>query len=114
MVDWPLSLPVARVGTIKERRVPSYVDDKPEVGKPRRRKRYTRTLRKFSFVISIDDSEKATLNTFIDTTTDGGVEQFYWTHPTTAAVHVVRFAVIPDIDDVTIGLWDVQVALVEV
>lgn len=114
-INWLTTIPVARAGSIKEGRASAYVDDSSnEVGKSRRRKRYTRTRRTFEFALSLSAAEKALLDTFIDTTTDGGVLTFNWTHPVTATVYEVQFASLPSFDDDDTVLWQTKIMLEEV
>lgn len=113
-IDFPASLPVALVGSVKEGRVPAYVDDPSQIGAPRRRKRQTRTRKTFSFTIRLTDAQKVALDDFIDDTSDGGTIEFNWTHPITAVVYEVRFAAIPEPEDVTKGIWDAQIQIEEI
>lgn len=113
-IDWPTTLPSPLVGSIREGRIPAYVADKAQVGAPRRRKRFTRTLKTFAFKIRLTDAEAGYLRTFMDTTTDDGVEEFNWSHPVTAISYEVRFTNLPDIVDVTKGVWDADIELEEI
>lgn len=94
MTDWPLSsLPATPLdGSYSDQPLPNFVDDPAEIGAPRRRARFTRTLRRFSFRYMLSTTQKDALETFYYTTTGGGVTSFNWTHPDTATVYAVRFA----------------------
>lgn len=94
MTDWPLaSLPATPLdGSFSETPIPAYIDDPSDVGAPRRRARFTRTLRQFSFGYMLTTAQKNALEAFFYTTLDGGVSSFNWTHPDTAVVYSVRFA----------------------
>ncbi len=114
-IDWPTGLPKARVGSIKDGYTPSYVSDEAQVGAPRRRKRYTRTLKKFSFKIRMTNAEAATLRTFIETTTSGGVLEFNWTHDVTGTTYEVRFPDnLPQLTEFTKGVWDSTIEIEEI
>lgn len=113
-IDYPTSLPAPMGGTLEEGSVDPWVQDQGEVGAPRRRKRFTRTLHQFPFKLRLTDAQKAALLAFYDDTLDDGVEIFNWTHPTTAVVYEVRFSSRPRPRHFTADLWDVDVALEEV
>ena len=113
-IDWPAALPVALLGSLTEGSLPSYVSDNAETGMPRRRRRFTRTLKTFSFELILTNSQAATLRTFIDTTSAGGAAEFNWTHPVTAVVYETRFAELPRLTQQTIGAWRVGVSLEEI
>lgn len=113
-IDWPATLPYPLVGTIAESHVEAYASDAASIGAPRRRKRFTRTLNGFDFSIRMEDAEAAILRTFINTTSDGGVEEFNWTHPETSVSYEVRFKSLPQIKQVSIGIWDAQISLEEI
>lgn len=113
-IDWLTTIDPALVGTIQESRVPNYVSDAGQVGAARRRARFTRTLKTFAFTIRMTNAEKLLLDTFIDTTTSGGVAAFNWTHPVTSTVYEMRFAGLPTITHVTYGVWDAAIALEEI
>lgn len=113
-IDWPTTVPVALVGSIREPRIPAFRNDPADAGAPRRRKVFTRTLRGFAFTIRVTDTQKGYLDTFIDTTTDGGVEIFNWTHPVTSTTYEVRFMELPEPRDFTKGIWDIDITLEQV
>lgn len=113
-IDWPVSLPVAQDGSLVEGYFESFVSDQPEVGAPRRRKRFTRALRRFSFTMVLTTAQVATLRTFIDTTSDRGVLEFNWTHPITAVAYEMRFDGLPEIRHMTAGNWEVSVTMNEI
>lgn len=115
-IDWPTTLPSPLIGSLREGRIPAYVNDAAQVGAPRRRKRFTRTLKTFAFDLLLNDTTVAYLRTFIDTTTDGGVDEFNWTHPVTAVEYEVRFAGdgLPEIKERTKAIYDVTIELEEI
>jgi hypothetical protein len=114
-IDWPSSLPAGRQGSFSDGRTAAWAeDDKQEVGAARRRKRFTRTLRTFSFDLVLTDTQWATLETFVDDTTNGGVEAFNWTHPRTAVIYETRFSEVPTAKHNSGTLWTVSVSLMEI
>lgn len=113
-IDWPSSLPVALVGTLQEIVGESFVSDPAQIGAARRRKRFTRILKTFMFRLTLTNAEAAALRTFVDTTSDGGVLEFNWTHPVTAVAYEMRFASLPQVSQLTIGAWSAAVELEEI
>lgn len=113
-IDWPSDLNDANTGTLQENYAPAYVDDQAQVGASRRRKRFTRTLRTFAFDIVLDDTDRTTFETFIETTTSGGTSSFNWTHPTKDTIYEVRFTDLPQFRDLADGYWTASVRLEEV
>lgn len=111
MVAFPSSLPLARRDSLEVGGVDPWVSDPSEVGAPRRRKRYTRSLKTFDFHLELTKAELAVLVTFYDETLSDGVDSFTWTNPADDTVYTVRFvqrftakSMAPDLYDVTIGL----------
>jgi phage-related protein len=88
---WPSTLPSPLSGTLEKGDVSPWVSDGSEVGAPRRRKRFTRSLATFKFDMLLSEAQLATLETFYTTTLDHGVENFEWTHPKTSTVYTVQF-----------------------
>ncbi|ADJ24760.1 hypothetical protein Hden_2965 [Hyphomicrobium denitrificans ATCC 51888] len=113
-IDWPAGLPEPRVGTFAESCVSAYADDKAEVGAGRRRKRFTRTLAKFSFDLVLNATQKALLVGFRDAVTDGAVLTFNWVHPSTGSIYEVRFSEPPGTKHVAVGTWTASVSLDEI
>lgn len=113
-IDWPSGLPVALLGSLTEGNIPSFISDESQVGAPRRRARFTRTLKTFSFELILTNAEAASLRTFINTTSSGGAAEFNWTHPVTATVYELRFAELPRMTQQAIGAWRVGVTLEEI
>jgi len=115
-IDFPASLPRPMGGTFEEGDIPSWVEDRGEVGSPDRRNRFTRELSTFSFTMRMNAAQKAILKAFYSTDLMRGVRQFNWTHPTTAEAYVVQFASKPRPRHVpgSIDLWDADVTLQEV
>lgn len=113
-IDWPASLPVALLGTLQESTGEAFVSDPAQVGAARRRKRFTRSLKSFSFSMIVTNTQAAALRTFVDTTTSGGVAEFNWTHPVTAVVYEVRFSSLPQLTHQTIGAWRAAIEIEEI
>ncbi len=114
MVDYPSGLPGPTDGKLTQKSIQSYADDEAQVGAPRRRKRFTRTLREFSFSSTFTSTQKDTFETFYYTTIDGGVTEFNWTHPDTSVVYEVRFVGDPVISHTTVDVWEASMVLGEI
>lgn len=54
-----------------------------DVGPPKKRRRFTRSVDKFEVTITIDAADYLTMYNFFDSTLNGGVEQFEFNHPIT-------------------------------
>jgi hypothetical protein len=113
-IDWPSGLPVALLGSLNEGSSASYVNDESQVGRPRRRRRFTRTLKTFSFELTLTNAQATTLRTFVDTTSAGGVSEFNWTHPVTAVAYEMRFVDLPQITQQTANAWRAGIVLEEI
>lgn len=113
-IDYPASLPCFLEGTLQESTVEPWVSDQGEVGAPRRRKRFTRALRGFSFDLHLSTAERAVLLGFYDDTLDDGVAIFNWTHPWTDEVYEVRFSGRPSIQHKFNRYWAASVMLEQV
>lgn len=113
-IDWPTSLPNGNDGSLDEGFIEPWVNDDASVGAPRRRARFTRMLKTFSFTMELTDDQAATLRTFVNTTSENGVLDFNWTHPVTAVVYEVRFSRMPSIRHVTYNHWSASVETEEI
>lgn len=113
-IDWPDTLPSPLNGTLQEGAGESYVSDPAQIGAARRRRRYTRALQTFAFQMTMTAAQAAILRTFVQTTTEGGVLEFNWTHPVTETAYEVRFATLPAIQQQTLGAWRASVEIEEI
>jgi len=115
-IHFPDGLPSPRGGSLSEGEQRSWVEDTGEVGSPRRRNRFTRSLASFNFTLRLSDAQKVALVDFYETDLERGVQSFLWTHPTTAKVYEVRFVDKPGIRHLegSVLMWDAEVGLAEV
>lgn len=113
-IDYPVTLPSPMGGTFEEGDIPSWVEDRGEVGAPDRRNRFTRSLSSFSYTLRMTHTQKEMLNQFYAVDLVRGVKQFNWTHPTTGETYDVQFASKPRPRHLTADLWEVDVSLQEV
>lgn len=114
MASFPSELPGPRIGSVEIGEIDPWVEDAPEVGSGRRRARFTRSLKTFDFTIRITDQQLATLQGFYTTTLGKGVDSFTWTNTQDSTAYTVRFAQRFRERNVTLGVWDVPMSLVEV
>lgn len=115
-IDYPAGLPNPTGGSFTESETAPWVEDRGEVGSPRRRARFTRALESFSFSLRLSNAQKEALAAFYRVALANGVEAFNWTHPTTAEVYEVQFAQKPRPTHLagSVDLWDVDVSLVQI
>lgn len=113
MATFPASLPGPLIGTLNLLATDPWVGDPAEVGTDRRRARFTRELRSFSFTLRLTDAQKDTLKTFYETTLNKGVDAFTWTNPEDDVAYTVRFTKRPPLKNVSFNVWDAEVGLAE-
>lgn len=112
-IDFPAALPVALQGTLKGGRSESWVADTSSVGSARRRNRYTRSLKSFSFTLRLTRAEFDTLDDFYVTTLDRGVLTFNWTHPKTAVSYEMFMDAAPQEEHFSVDYYNVSISLSE-
>ena len=113
VIDFPTTIPLATDGAFSEGAIKPWIDDASEVGSPRRRQRFTREIKLFSYSIMATGAEKDAMETFYITTTGFGVQPFNWTHPATAVVYEVQFSTRPNPKHVTADNWSIDISLEE-
>lgn len=91
-IIFPESLPKPLADGFSEGASDPWVEDRSEVGAPRRRARFTRALAQFTFSLTLNDADLEVLKTFYNQTISFGVESFIWEHPTTNETFMVRFS----------------------
>lgn len=113
-IDAPSFLECLAPGELDDGIVETKVQDQSEVGAGRRRNRFTRTLKVFSFGRNITNAQKEALEAFYETTLDRGVEAFNWTHPYSDVAYEVVFPRRPSIKHLMRGYWRIEVELEEI
>lgn len=114
MLSYPASLPKPLSNSYQAGGVDPWVEDRPEVGSARRRKRFTRSLKTFAFTLRLTTEQLATLKTFYETTLDDGVHSFSWTDPADSTVYIVRFNERFGLRNISPNAWEASIALTEV
>ncbi len=89
---WPSTLPayVLEDGyqeTLNDQTVESQTD----TGSVKIRRRYTKLIRTFDLTVRMTEAQRATFETFWQTTLAGGSLTFDWVHPATRAATTFRF-----------------------
>lgn len=98
---------------ITEQKEDSVIKSDFEGGYQNTRQRFTRIRRNFQVqYTNLSTSEKATLDTFIDTV-KGGADSFTWTHPMTGTSHTVRFEAPPKFSSTHDNRWSAEFTLIE-
>lgn len=89
---WPAGLPqyVLQQG-FRESLGDARIETAMEAGKPKTRRRYTAVPRQISVTLACDLSQRATLNSFYETTTKHGTLPFDWVDPVTQAPKTFLF-----------------------
>lgn len=113
MANYP-TLSTAPSYPIVEQRSDPTIKSEFDSGYMQTRPRYTR--KKMVFNVNYDDipnSDKGTLETFVDTVR-GGADYFNWTHPLTSTVYSVRFKETPQFELKLLNRWAVSFVLEQV
>lgn len=113
-VDYPTTLPQPDVSSLEEAATEAYVSDSSEVGAARRRARFTRVLRRWSWTMVMSATQRAALDTFYETTLENGVLTFNWTHPITEVSYEVLFDSRPNIKHFIGTHYSASVSIMEV
>lgn len=113
-IDYPSALPCMLSGSLSEGTSEPWVGDQGEVGAVRRRKRFTRALRSFSYSLRLSSTDKELLFAFYDQTLDDGVKEFNWTHPWTGEIYEVRFTGRPSLQHRYNRYWSVDVSIEQI
>jgi hypothetical protein len=81
MAVWPVGLQQKQFSGVKESRQPGAIRSKMGTGAPKVRKRFTAVVRNIDVPIVLSIADKATFNTFFNTTLSEGVTAFTWVDP---------------------------------
>lgn len=91
MAVWPASLPQRQFVGLTESAAPNVIEFQVSAGPYKKRRRSTRERQFQSTPIELTGVEKATFDTFFDSTLLGGVEEFEWKNSITDATQNFRF-----------------------
>ena len=115
METWPATLPQIEIGA-EESRQTGFIRSPTDQGPGKQRPRFTAVSRFASGTIFMDSTQKATFETFYQTTLGQGGDEFSYTDPFTATSVTARF-VSPPSAQILLGgtpdgsLWRVSVSL---
>lgn len=79
-LSWPSTLPAPLQGNLNGTRQPNKIVSEPEMGRPRRRVRFSGQVQYFDCSIKISKDLLPIFWNFYDQLS-GGVDPFTWTHP---------------------------------
>lgn len=112
-IVWDDSWPKPKRADFDSGIVDSWVEDSSEVGAPRRRNRYTRSLETFKFSVQVTKAQWLEIRNFYFVTLDRGVRSFRWTDPTTELEYEVRMSS-PTRQHVASDRYDIGLAFREI
>src|SRR4051794_41588469 len=92
MTAWPDTLPAPALNSLNESPPDNTIRSNMDRGPAKVRRRTTANTRPISFTLNLTPEQTETLDTFYDTTTFSGTDEFNYTHPRTAASCTARFA----------------------
>lgn len=95
MVDWPSNLPVMLAG-LTDKRQSTTIRSEVDSGPPIVRRRFTAAVRTLTIPMRFTNAERATFDTFFNTTLAGGSLSFNWLDPVTDALVAMRFVEPPE------------------
>lgn len=89
---WPASLPqyVLQQG-FSEKEPDTMLETQMEAGPPKARRRFTTDYREFTVALQMSAAQRATFQTFFNTTVKGGSLPFDWVDPVTQGAATFRF-----------------------
>ena len=96
-MSWPISLPDANVSGYQETFPDTVIRSTMDVGPDKIRRRTTAAVRKFRLSYDLTRAEVETLNTFYETSVEGGALPFTMKSPRTEDTETFRFMAPPDV-----------------
>jgi len=96
MATWPATFPGPALNTLKETPPDNTIRTKMDKGPHKVRRRTTANIRPISFGLKLTAAQTAELDTFYDTTTFSGADEFDYTHPRTGVAVKARFVDPPE------------------
>lgn len=112
MATWPATLPDTILKEAYSETPPDLlVRTEMDQGSAKVRRWGTGNVRPIQGQIRMTQAQVATLDTFYNTTLEGGALRFDWTHPRTGASEEFRFAAPPTYQSGGGAIWRVQVQL---
>jgi len=112
-MSWPISLPLPDVGGYQETMPDAVIRSPMDVGPDKVRRRTSAAVRKFKLTYSMTPTQLATLDTFFNTTVEGGALTFTMDNPRTAITETYRFMAPPDINAISGAYYRVNCSFEE-
>lgn len=100
-MSWPSSLPLPDVPGYQEIMPNAVIRTAMDVGPEKVRRRTTAAVRRFRLSYSMTNAEVETLNTFYNTTIEGGVLTFTMDNPRTGVTKTYRIQSPPEVTTIT-------------
>lgn len=94
MAAWPGSLPELEVGATETRQM-GFIRTQTDTGPYKQRSRFTKAARFIKGTILLDATQRATFDTFYETTIVEGSGEFDWTDPADQSTVSFRFVTPP-------------------
>jgi len=110
MATWP-TLPAPIINTFNETLPDNVIRTSMDKGPAKVRRRTTANVRPIQFSMVLTEAQVATLDTFYNTTTLSGAQEFDYTHPRTGATVSARFTQPPAYSDINGLAYRVEVQL---
>lgn len=112
MASWPGTLPqYMNAESYSEQPEDGRIRTEMDAGPDFIRRRYSATTTPFSGALNLTKTQVSTLETFYETTLNGGVDAFDWVHPRTGASVEMRFLGRPQYQAYYDDFWQVSLNL---
>lgn len=96
MTDWPADLPQnVLAADFQEQAQPQAIRSSVDVGPAKMRRRYTAAIKVYRMAIYLTTAQKASLETFFDSSLGGGVLPFNWVDHISGDPRTYRFTAPP-------------------
>ena len=100
MATFPVTLPAPIVGEYSETPPDTLIRTKMDAGIAKVRRRFSAGSRMIKYSMVLTPAQLDALDTFVVTTTNGGADEFDYTHPRTGAAVKARFMSMPSYQDI--------------
>lgn len=111
MAAWPATLPQSvHLADFSEQKHDGRIRTAMDAGPDFMRRRFSAVPVNFGGSMVLTASQMTTLETFIDTTLNGGTDSFTWVHPRTGSAITARFAAMPSFTAITDDTFQTQFA----
>lgn len=106
MAAWPATLPqLPTLDGFQEQKVDITLRSPMDAGPPKVRPLYTAAPTDFTISLVLETTQRATLETFYETTLGFGTDSFDWVHPVTQSAATMQFTNRPGYTALGGGYW---------